>query len=230
MLGLGTIGQFAIGQAAATNAEVITIDKWYQPLSIPPRFPIGLMASQQQFAALSDPIPLVSFGWFETLSEPAVKTLPGLRASQQQFLALQPAPSPFVPTGWYVPLSEPPRFPIGLRPSQQQFTTEDTAVIPVSKISPWYVPLSEPPRFKIGLKAAQQQFLAAPPRLLPTPNITGIMNAIETGDTFLGGGRIFNRPNSAEMGISQPVSPAAEMGVAQPSAGGLTAKMTISIL
>lgn len=178
MLGFGAIGQFAIGQGPNVTAETVTVDKWYTALSIPPRFPIGLKASQQQFASLPDPFP-------------------------------------FITIGWYTPLSTPSRVPIGLKPSQQQFRAQDTAVIPVSQMSPWFTPLSMPPRFPIGLKPPQQQFEARPPRLLPNPNITGVMKASESGDTFLGGGSIFNRVVSGEAGVFVERYPSGESGVAR---------------
>lgn len=215
MLGFGAIGQFAIGQGPTATAEVITVDKWFVALSEPPRFKIGIKASAQQFAALSDPLPFVSFGWFEELSIPVVRTKPGLLAGAQQFATFHPAPSPFVATGWYQALSEPPRFRIGLKPSQQQFFTADTTVIPITKLSPWFAPLSEPPRFKVGTYPPRQQFEARPPQLRPNPNIFAVMASSETRDTFLGGARVFLRVGSAEIGIIELSFTGSQVGIVE---------------
>src|SRR5262249_16070481 len=86
MFGFGTIGQFAIGQAADTAAEVITLDKWFVPFSVPIRFPARLQASEQQFSAFN-PQPFVPFNWFYPFTEPA-RIKRGLLASLQQALAM----------------------------------------------------------------------------------------------------------------------------------------------
>ena len=129
MLGFGATGQFAIGQVGPST-ETVLVDKWFVQFSEPVRFRPGLAASAQQFAALSDPLPFVSFSWFEELAIPPVRTLPGLRPSQQQFFAFQPAPSPFVATGWFEALSEPVRFRVGLRPPWQQFAAAPVQLRP----------------------------------------------------------------------------------------------------
>lgn len=227
MLGFGATGQFAIGQVGIGAAENITPDKWYIALSEPVRFRQGLRAGQQQFSALSDPFPFVSFSWFEELSKPPVLTKPGLRPSQQQFLAFHPAPSPFVATGWFAPLSEPVRKKPGLPPARQPFFTIDTAVIPISKLTAWFSALSEPVRFKIGLKPWLQQFFTGPPRLLPNPAITGIWASNETRDTFLAGAMIFNPPNSTEIGIVDTGFPAAEIGIAAPAVASVSISIRI---
>lgn len=256
MLGHGATGQFAIGEIqTGGTAETITSDKWYAALSEPVRFRPGLNASQQQFSALADPFPFVSFSWFNELAIPPVRTRPGLLPSQQQFIALQPAPSPFVATGWYVALSEPARFLPGLRPGQQQFFAyapdqltvvphswfaalsepvrfrqglhparqqffaADTAILPLQRGPiPWYMALSEPVRFKPGLATARQQFLAAPSQLRPNPTTTGVLNALETKDTFLAGGQSWNRVTQAEIGVTATQAPIAQIGVAVPIA------------
>lgn len=219
MLGFGVTGQFAIGEVGSF-AEIISVDKWFVSLSEPVRFPSRLNAAQQQFAALQDPFPFVSFSWFEPLSEP-VRAVPRSPAAMAPFHFWQPAPSPFVATGWFVPLSEPARTRPGLMPGQQQFSAADTTVIPTGRLTPWFVPLSEPARRLSGLDAARQQFLAAPSRLLPNPTITGILNAVESGDLFTGGGREWNRVISGEVGAIEQRFTGAETGVIQtlPSVG-----------
>ena len=232
MLGFGATGQFAIGQVGTTGtaAENITPDKWYQELSMPPRQRLGLRPGAQQFAALPDPLPFVSFSWFQELTLPSVRTRTGLRPGAQQFVAADMAVIPvsrMVP--WFVPLSEPVRTRTGLRPAAQQFAAADTTVIPIGRMTPWFVPLAEPVRKRPGLDAARQQFLAAPSQLRPNPTVSGIWASLETKDTFLAGAQAWNRINSAEMGIIVNNAPLAEMGVSQ-TQGGLTAKMSISII
>lgn len=222
MLGLGAVGQFAIGQVGSGTAEVITVDKWFQPLSEPPRFR-KFNTALQQFATGS-PLPFVPFAWFVPLSEPAVKVKVGLTAGQQQALAFDPVP--FVSFGWFAQLSEPVRFKRNIVREQQPFTT-DTSVIPVSMLMPWFAPLSEPPRFKPGLTASLQQSIAWPPRLLPTPTVTGTMSANETPDDFLGSGREWNRVSTGEVGLFTQAFPSGESGIAQPIIA--TANVSISI-
>lgn len=85
-----------------------------------------------------------NIAWFEPLSEPT-RIKQGLKASQQQFIAWQPAPSPFVATGWFEPLSEPPRKKRGLPASEQQFISWQPAPSPFVATG-WFEPLSEPTR------------------------------------------------------------------------------------
>ena len=50
MLGLGTIGQFAIGQVSAGTPEIITEDKWNYQWSEPSvKIKKGLASADQQF-------------------------------------------------------------------------------------------------------------------------------------------------------------------------------------
>lgn len=95
MLGLGATGQNAIGQASDGVAPV-PVASWYVPFSEPPRFKIGLLASQQQFyAGDTAVIPLTRMmPWYAPLSEPP-RFKPGLPAALQQFFT---APSQLRPT------------------------------------------------------------------------------------------------------------------------------------
>lgn len=200
MPGFGAIGEFAIGELPGTAAvEVITVDKWYHPLSIPSvRTKPGLTAAAQ-LAFVMPAIPTVSFGWFEALSEPAVKTKPGLRPAQQQ--AFTTSPQPFVSFSWFGALSEPSvKTKPGLKPSQQMAATG--SLRPFVSFG-WFEALSEPPalKIKLGLKASQQQFLAQPPRVLPTPTIRGTMNLLEQGDAALLGVFHFGTPVEARIGV-----------------------------
>lgn len=165
MLGFCPVGAFAIGQVTGRSAaEVITPDKWFAPLSEPPRSRQGLRASQQQFSALSDPFPFVSFSWFNELSKPASLTRPGLRPSQQQFLAYVPNPTTVTPFAWFMPLSEPVRSRSGLKSQQQPFLSfNPVPVVPFS----WFSALSKPSIVaRPGLLPSQQQFTA----FHPTPS------------------------------------------------------------
>jgi hypothetical protein len=213
MLGFGAIGQFAIGQGPSAAAEIIFADKWFVALSEPPRFPVGLKASAQQFAGLTDPFPFVTFGYFADLTIPATRTRLRLQPGQEQFAAADTAVIPVSRlTPWFTALSEPPRFKIGLKPPEQQFGAADTTVIPISKLSPWFTALSEPPRFRIGLKPPEQQFIAWPPQLRPTPTSFVVLNALETKDGFLGALMEWAQVTSGEVGVVLANTPTAEIG------------------
>lgn len=91
MLGHGTIGQFAIGEAAQVTTAAPW--GWLLPFSEPTRFKRGLGAARQQafaFSPLPIPTPTPSFGWFAGLSDPAIRSRRGLGAALQQFLAWAP--------------------------------------------------------------------------------------------------------------------------------------------
>jgi hypothetical protein len=130
MLGFGATGQFAIGEVN-TN-EPVTLDKWFAPLSEPPRRLPGLLPSMMQFSAF-DPQPFVPFSWFEPLSEPA-RTLPRLLPGEVQFAALAD-PFPFVSFSWFEALSEPVRTLPGLLPGQQQFEARPPQLRPTPQVT-----------------------------------------------------------------------------------------------
>lgn len=165
MLGFCPVGAFAIGQVTGhASAETITPDKWFEPLSEPPRFRQGLRPSQQQFLAQSNPLPIVSFSWFNELSKPASLTRPGLRPAQQQFLAYVPNPTTVTPFAWFMPLSEPVRSRSGLKSQQQAFFSFNP--VPLVSFS-WFAGLSKPSTVaRPGLLPSQQQFTA----FHPTPS------------------------------------------------------------
>jgi len=187
------------------------------------------LAASGQFRDVFFAIPFQP-SWFEALSEP-VRAKRRSPAALSPFAFWQPAPSPFVATGWYANLSEPVRIKRGLRPSLQRPFTGDTDVIPISKLINWYANLSEPVRTKSGLKAALQQFLASPSRLLPTPTSFGVLDAIETKDTFLAGAMVWNRATDAEIGVINTTPQPAEIGLYQsaPTAGTITVRISIII-
>jgi hypothetical protein len=215
MLGFGATGQFAIGQVDTTTAgsEFIGPDKYMQALAEPVRFRRGLGAPAQAFVAFN-PLPVVSFAWFEALAEP-VRKPPRSPAAMAPVHFWQPAPSPFVATGWFAPLSEPVRKRPALPAGHKQFFAGDTTVIPLQTgLLPWFAPLSEPVRTRPGLAARLQQFLAAPSQLRPTPTTTGVLNALETKDVFQGGLRAWDRVVSGEVGVMEFSRPTAEIGIA----------------
>src|SRR5882724_327241 len=122
MFGFGATGQFAIGEVdtgVAAGAEFIGPDKYMQRLSEPVRFLPAVRASAQQALAFN-PNPVVSFSWFEPLSEP-VRQRPRSPAALYPSFFFQPEPSPFVATGWFVPLSKPVRTQPALARALQQF-------------------------------------------------------------------------------------------------------------
>lgn len=159
-VGLGTVGEFAIGEAQSIVVSVPTLTGWAQQLSQPLHALPGLRASEQQFLALTPP-QVVSFSWVYPWHDPVVRTKPSLKQALQQVLAFQPSPSPFVATGWYSWLSEPPRLKIKPRllAGEHPFLAFQPAPSPFVATG-WYSPLSEPPRFPRRLVQALQQALA----------------------------------------------------------------------
>jgi hypothetical protein len=170
---------------------------------------------------------IVAWGWFTPLSDP-VRTRPASHRGAHQTLAFHP--NPVVPFGWFEGLAEPVRVKPGLRPELQQFFAADTDVIPVSRTF-WFQPLSEPVRIKPGLKASLQQFLAAPSRLIPTPATSGVLDALETKDTFLAGAMLWNRATDAEIGVINTTPQPAEIAVypAAPTVGQVFARISVRI-
>lgn len=231
MLGLGAIGQFAIGEQTIASPETIGPDKWYERLSEPVRTRQALLAAEQSFLAFA-PQPQVSFSWMEPLSEP-VRSPPRSPAALAPFYFYQPMPSPFAATGWFEPMSEPVRTRPALPAALNPFFTGDTVPIPTTKLIEWYARLSEPVRSLPGLAAALQQFLAQPPQLRPNPALTAYMIAVETRDVFLAGAVDFNRPLSGEIGVVEQASTGGEIGVVRQGSTGpgvVRASIAIAII
>jgi hypothetical protein len=179
---------------------------------------LGEITTGSTIPALSSLLP-----WFVPLSEP-VRFRPGLKASEQQFIAFHP--TPVVSFSWFEALSEPPRFPRRLPPGEVQFDAYVPNPITVTPFA-WFMPLSEPPRFPVGLKAPLQQFEARPPQLRPNPAITGIMRALETKDVFLAGATEFNRAASAEIGIEDTSTAAVAAGAGLPTVASVSISISI---
>lgn len=194
MLGFGAIGQFAIGQQnTAGGAEVITVDKWFQPLSEPVRFKRGLAPKYQQTIALH-PLPIVNISWFSGLSEPVRQKI-GLHARYQQFSTVQNI-KPIVPFGWFAPLSEPVRKKPRLPESEQPYLSID--LLP-TVLMDWFSSLSEPKRFKQGLRADLGIVLARG-EFVPLV-YTASMDVAELGDFFQAILAQFNIPITAYVDI-----------------------------
>lgn len=215
-------------QVFAFNPEPIVSFGWMENLSQPARIKPGLRKELQSVLAYH-PFPIIDISWFNNLSEP-VRLPKRLKtgANQDFFYGTLKPDVNFSYYGW---LSEPVRKKPGLRPELQQFYTNDTDVIPISKLIQWFGNLSEPVRIKPGLKASLQQFLAAPSRLIPTPTSFGILDALETKDTFLAGAMLWNRATDAEIGVINTTPQPAEISLYQtaPSAGTITVRISIII-
>jgi len=98
---------------------IVLEDKWHQAWSIPSVLAKpGLSVTQQPVLAYGSIKPVVSFAYYNWLSEP-VRIKPGLRAQYHPFATQD---TKFIPSaniflqGWYSPLSEPVRFKRGLPP------------------------------------------------------------------------------------------------------------------
>jgi hypothetical protein len=215
-------------QTLAFNPLPIVSFGWFDNLSDPVRIKPGLRPEMQSVLAYH-PFPVINISWFGNLSEP-VRLPKRLRtgANPDFFYGTLKPDVNFSYYGW---LSEPVRKKPGLRSDLQQFYTSDTDVIPISKLIQWFAPLSDPVRIKPGLKAALQQFLAAPSRLIPTPATSGILDALETKDTFLAGAMLWNRATDAEIGVINTTPQPAEISLNQtaPSAGTITVRISIII-
>lgn len=215
-------------QTLAFNPLPLVSFGYFEPLSEPVRKKPGVRTQLQQSFTFF-PTPLVSFGWFAELSKPVKLDRVGLRPSRQQFFTIDPFPK--VSFSWFETLSEPKRFKRGLPTQLQQATALDTAPIPLSTMFQWLSDFSLPVRTKPGLKAALQQFLASPSRLLPTPTSFGVLSALETKDTFLAGGMLWNRATDAEIGVINTTPQPSEIGLYQtaPTAGTITVRISIII-
>jgi hypothetical protein len=221
----------ASGQFRDVFFDIPFQPSWFEALSEPVRKKPRSPAALSPFGFFQPaPSPFVATGWYANLSIP-VRVRPRLREGLQQFLAYQDNPTTVTPFAWYANLSDPVRIKPGLRTSLQQFFTGDTSVIPIERLIAWFDWLSDPVRIKPGLRASLQQFLAAPPRVLPTPTSFGILDALETKDTFLAGAVIWNRATDAEIGVINTTPQPAEIGLYQtaPAAGTITVRISIII-
>jgi len=189
-------------QTFAFNPFPLVSFGWMEELSKPQSLQKrGLAAASQQFFAYqANPTTVTPFAWFAPLTEP-VRIKPALKTGLQQAFAYQANPTTVTPFAWFAPLSLPVRVKPGLKPGLQQFYTADTSPIPVSRLVQWMSPFGLPVWPKKGLRAELQTVLAWPPQLRPTPVVSGVMNALETPDVFLGGATVWNAVQSGEIGV-----------------------------
>ncbi len=126
-------GLFSFPQSAG---EAIFVDKWINHWREPLRFK-GIfrgMPTGEQCAPFPSPQPFVSFGWFDKLNEPIVKSKRRLVTSAQ--VAGFPSLQPFVSFGWFRPQTElPPLGKIGLRASLQQVLAAPPRLLPTPTIT-----------------------------------------------------------------------------------------------
>jgi hypothetical protein len=153
-IALAASGAFApIPQALdPSNDEASWHYAWSEPIV---KTKLGLAAADQQALIQAPNNPLVSFAYFNNLSDPvrvSLRLLPG--DNQYEFSQ----PFPFINISWFDWLSEPVRIKPGLRPElQQAFAYGDQKPVVTFSYFDW---LSEPVRQKPGVPAAEQQFLA----------------------------------------------------------------------
>jgi hypothetical protein len=190
MLGFGALGQLALGEATNSPATTVFEGSWTFPWSDPVKIKPGVLASNQAFFFYQPAPPIIfSPNWFQAWSEPSVKTgisprlAIALAASGLFSPVIGPiAPGPNYESAWHYRWSEPVRLKPGLRTEYQKFESQDTLFIPppAALLQGWFNWLTEPVRRKAGLLPQLQQFLAYHPRTLPNPNVTVVINAIET--------------------------------------------------
>jgi len=110
---------------------------WIYPWSTPVRFKTSVLAGDQPFFSYGDQKPVVSFSYYNWLSEP-VRQKPGLGAWLQDYDSLK---TPIIPSGanqiegWYIWLTEPVRQPVGLRAWLQQFLAYHPRILPPSNVT-----------------------------------------------------------------------------------------------
>ncbi len=207
--------QFTAFVQAAPFAEAVLESKWHQPWSEPVRVKPGLRTGAQQVFTTS---PVVVFEtvtldkwYFAWTNPPKAKT--SVSTANQQFIAFvkaAPFPEATFESKWHYAWSEPVRVKPGLWAAHQvaqDYWNPDTPPTPIVTTIGWFSPLAELPRPKPGLATQYQWSFTAPARVLPTPNITGILNAIETADVAQFGGIIFNPPFGALVGIIEDAVP-----------------------
>lgn len=110
--------------------------RWFMPLSEPVQMrvmPTAQMAPDFVIGA----VPIIPDQFYQPFQDP-VWEKPGLRASLQQFLALDaelpPTPAEFL-EGWYNWLSEPVRDKPGLKAALQQFFAYHPRVLPTPDVT-----------------------------------------------------------------------------------------------
>jgi hypothetical protein len=125
------------------------------------------------------------------------------------------------------PWSEPVRQKPGLKPQLQQFYANDYELVPIPpEPRAYFLPLSEPVRKLEGLKWYLQQTTALPPRLLPTPDVTGVLDAVEiNGDVALIGISVYDGGVPGATASAQVSIIEIQAGVS--SGGAFTARVSV---
>jgi len=140
-------------------------------------------------ATLTPLIPLLESTWHQPWSEPVrFRISPRLKVVLSASGLFAPVLNPgtqiiqFFESRWHYPWSEPVRVRLRLRAGANLFSSLPSPVVPNpgNQVQGWYQELRNPVWPKKGLGSKLQQTTAHPPRLLPTPNITVIMQAVET--------------------------------------------------
>jgi hypothetical protein len=210
---------------------------WFSRLSEPVRLNVFRTALQQTFA--TDPKPPRVDGrlwWLTPFTEP-VRSKPRLATHHHQALAYVGAATQNAPNNNFAeqsyfskyayPWSEPVRQKPGLKPGLQQAYTNDYILIPIPPEPRAYMlPLSEPVRKLEGLKWYLQQTTALPPRLLPTPDVTGVLDAVEiNGDVALIGISVYDGGVPGATASAQVSIIEIQAGVS--SGGAFTARVSV---
>lgn len=144
---------FFMGWLAVPSAEVVTVDKWYEPLS---ELKVKTKARAAEYPAFTYgavPIPAIT-GLLTSPDQSVTFT----RTRLYQSITTTPPPERITPDKWYQQLSEPKRFKAGLRTGQQQALAY-TTFIPTPSMATWYANLSQP-YLKKAIKPQYQPYFS----------------------------------------------------------------------
>lgn len=164
MLGLGALGQYALGQAQSLITEIVYADKWIYAWSDPVRTTynqsrITEIASGPVLVEFTFPETVTVDRWLLSLTEP-VRVKPGLSSTEQQTAAFVEFTFKETVTEdrWHQPWSEPARAvhpPLITAQQQAAIFPLPTAKETVT-VDRWLLGLSEPVRVKPGLLVDDQ--------------------------------------------------------------------------
>lgn len=114
-----------------TAIPVSRLTTWFAPLADPVRVPARLATGAQKEFFYGSTSPIVSFAYYENLSEPK-RFKRGLETNEQRTLFFDPLPiqNPVFVSSWFPRLSEPIRLPVGLKAWLQQFTAAPMRLLP----------------------------------------------------------------------------------------------------
>ena len=200
-----------------TPAETITVDKWFAQFRDPvrsKRFATALNPARSFTAASPFNETITEDKWHQPWSEPVrlKQGKPGFHASRQQFFTIDPRAltqvEPTTEDRWHQPWSLPQSLKKrGLDASRQPFTTISPTALTLAEAvteSRWHQPWSEPKRYRPRFHPALNPYEVRDPTLVPTlPPITGVMAAIETGDTAIMQGTVDSVISLAKVSIEE---------------------------